>query len=89
MKEKIYIVTEETNVDGEILFNCIPCKTFEAAKAVMEEIIDMINFDSHFEGFKEDIKDFTLKQDKKSFSIIDSCNGYWEEISITERTIRD
>ena len=89
MKEKIYIVTEETNADGEIFFNCTPCKTFEVAKAAMKEIIDDINADSHFEGFKEDIQHFVLNQDKVSFSIIDPYDSYWEEINITERTIRE
>ena len=36
--DKIWLVTQESNVDGEILFNVTPCATEEVAKKVFEQL---------------------------------------------------
>lgn len=85
----IYIVEEETNVDGEIYYNSTPCANFKKAKEVMNEIIDLVDSDSHFRGFRKDPSVFIVEQDDMSFSIADPYDCYWEEINITEKFIQE
>lgn len=42
MIKKIWLVTQESNVGGDILFNVVPCISKEVAKKVMQEEIETI-----------------------------------------------
>lgn len=37
MKEKIFILTQEINNDGEITFEVFPCSTLDKSKKLLEE----------------------------------------------------
>ena len=66
--EKIYLMLQESNVDGEILINIVPCSTMEKAKEVLEEEKNTIlNESYHFSGkTQEELKeDFYVDEELK------------------------
>lgn len=87
--EKIYIVQQESNVDGEILFNVVPCATLEKAKEVMKEEINTLLNESHFKCFHDREDDFILDKTETSFYIEDTCDDYYEDINIYEKLIQE
>ena len=88
MIEKIWLVTQESNVDGQIMFNVVPCISEETAKKVMqEEIMTLLN-ESHFIAFIDRPDDFILEQTGASYYIEDTCDDYYEDINIEEKEIQ-
>ena len=101
MKKEIWLMTQESNVDGEINFNVIPCATEEAAKAEMEkEIRTLITECYHYIRFSDKldsilektdgsyyIEDTFIEKTENSFYIEDTCDDYYEDIRIEKKEI--
>ena len=94
--DKIWLVTQESNVDGEILFNVTPCATEEVAKKVFEQLKKEILTNGHFstaqeymEGGKDmDECDFSWEDDTDGkFFIEDLYDDYYEFILMYEKEI--
>ena len=52
---KVFLVKQESNCDGEILFNVTPCKDMETAKKVMEdEVKNLLTESVHYHGIDID-----------------------------------
>ena len=88
MIEKIWLVIQESNVDGEILFNVVPCVSKETAKEIMDKEIQTLINEGHYTSYKEEPNDFGLIQTEDSFYIDDTCDDYYEAISIEEKEIQ-
>ena len=88
MIEKIWLVTQESNVDGQIMFNVVPCISEETAKKVMQDEIRTLLNESHFIAFIDRPDDFILEQTETSYYIEDSCDDYYEDINIEEKEIQ-
>ena len=88
MIEKIWLVTQESNVDGEIMFNVVPCISEETAKKVMQDEIRTLLNEGHYTSYKEEPNDFFLTQTEDSFYIEDTCDDYYEAIRIEEKQIQ-
>lgn len=88
MIEKIWLVTQESNVDGEIMFNVVPCVSEETAKKVMQDEIKTLLNESHFIAFIDRPDDFILEQTETSYYIEDTCDDYYEDINIEEKRIQ-
>ena len=89
---KVFLVKQESNCDGEILFNVAPCKDMETAKKVMDdEVKTLLTESAHYNGIDIDNADkdgdFTIEYDEEHFFIIDNCDDYYEEITIEEKEI--
>lgn len=96
--EKVWIVLQESNVDGEILINVTPCADYETAKSVMDEEVNTLLTEGTYEGLDldeiereqddEDAEcDYTLERDNKSFYISCNYDDYYERIEIEEKEI--
>lgn len=89
---KVFLVKQESNCDGEILFNVTPCKDMETAKKVMEdEVKTLLTGSVHYNGIDidnvDENGDFTVERDEERFFINDNCDDYYEEITIEEKEI--
>jgi hypothetical protein len=85
--QKVYIVQQESNVDGELIINAVPCATREAAKKLMQDKIRTLLNESHFIAFIDRPDDFILEQTDTSYYIEDTCDDYYEDIRIIEKVI--
>ena len=85
--QKVYIVQQESNVDGEVLFNAVPCVSEETAKKLMQDEIRTLLNESHFIAFIDRPDDFILEQTDTSYYIEDTCDDYYEDIRIIEKII--
>jgi hypothetical protein len=96
--EKVYIVLQESNVDGEHLINATPCADFHSAKAVMDEEVRTLLSSGKYEGLDldeierdqndEDADcDYYLERDETSFYLAITCDDYYEYITIEEKEI--
>lgn len=88
MIEKIWLVTQESNVDGQIMFNVVPCISEETAKKIMQDEIKTLLNESHFIAFIDRPDDFILEQTETSYYIEDTCDDYYEDINIEEKQIQ-
>lgn len=88
MIEKIWLVTQESKVDGQIMFNVVPCVSEETAKKVMQDEIRTLLNESHFIAFIDRPDDFILEQTETSYYIEDTCDDYYEDINIEEKEIQ-
>ena len=86
--EKIWLVTQESKVDGQIMFNVVPCVSEETAKEVMQDEIRTLLNESHFIAFIDRPDDFILEQTETSYYIEDTCDDYYEDINIEEKQIQ-
>lgn len=96
--EKVYIVLQESNVDGEHLINATPCADLHSAKAVMNEEIRTLLSSGKYEGLDldeierdqndEDADcDYYLERDETSFYLAITCDDYYEHIVVEEKEI--
>ena len=85
--KKIWLVTQESKVDGEIMFNTTPCVSEEVAKKVMQDEIRTLLNESHFIAYIDRPDDFTVEQTDHSYYIEDMCDDYYEDIRIDEKEI--
>ena len=99
--EKVWLVKQESNVDGKILFNVTPCKDKEtAAKVVFAEIHTLLTAPTpylgaldYIEGRKEVDDDCPFSWDGKldgseGFYISTSYGEHYEQILIEEEEIK-
>lgn len=88
---KSYLVVQESNVDGDILVNVVPCASLGIAKRVLRDEKELILNDSyHFGKINNtdvDIAEFEIEESDTSFYINDPCDDYYEDIKIVERYI--
>ena len=84
---KIWLVTQESMVDGEVYYASNPCASKEAAKRVMGEIVESIMTGTHFADKDSDSEDFDIEQNDTSYHITDLCDDYYEYVDIEERVI--
>lgn len=86
--EKKWIMTQESNVDGEIIFNVLVCENRKIALREMAEEIEWIkNESNHFAGFDQKEDEFNIEQSDQGFFITDKSDDYYEKISISEKEI--
>lgn len=86
--EKIYLVIQESNVDGELLFNAVPCSSLEIARKVMQEEKETILSDSfRYKDFEEHPEDYQFEEDEDSVFINLLFDDYYEQIHIEEKEI--
>ncbi len=97
--EKVWIVKQESNVDGELHFNVVPCKDMETAKRVLAEEVNTLLAESpKYKDAKRWIDgDDTLNYDDcpyswendkdDAFYISCTCDDYHELITIEEKEI--
>lgn len=86
--KKVWVVTQESNVNGEILFNTLVCDSVKAALAEMQREIEWIKNESfHFRNFDERGDDFEVEQSEHRFFINDDTDDYYEEIMVKETEI--
>lgn len=89
--QKTYIVLQESNVDGEIIINAVPCATLETAQKIMsQQVFDIMNDGAgHFSGYCDsDYEEmFEVEKTDTSFYINDPSDDYYEDIKIIEKVI--
>ena len=87
--EKIWIVLQESNVDGELIIDATPCESLELAKEVLKEEKEYIlNESFHYSRMSdEDMKEMEIEESDTSYYINDPCDDYYEDIKIIEKTI--
>ena len=87
MEKEIWLMTQESKVDGDIFFNVIPCATEEAAKAEMEKEIRILMNESHYIAYTDRPLDFIREETETSYYIEDTCDAYYEYIRIEKKEI--
>ena len=100
MVEKIWLVTQESNVDGEIMFNVVPCICLETAKRVLQkEVQTLLSESPKYKNVKRwmdggdslnyDDCPYTWENDNDDTFYI-SCvyDDYYELIKIEEKEIQ-
>ena len=89
--KKIYLLQQESNVDGEILFNVVPCMTLELARQAMAKKIATLQSESikyggcDFAAIERGENDnFTIERTDDSFYISCTYDDYYENLKIVE-----
>ena len=97
--EKVWILLQESNCDGEISINVTPCASLETAKSKMQaEIYTLMNESGKFSGLDlDDIEinqndedadcDYSLDRNDTSFYISCNYDDYYEHLDIIEKEI--
>lgn len=87
--QRVYMVIQESNVDGEILFNAVPCTSMETAKAVLaQEKHTILHESHHFANLTEDDMEYMeVEEDEERFYINDTTDDYYEDIRIETKNI--
>lgn len=89
---KIYLVCLESNLDGEVFFDVVPCKTIERAREIIREERNTTLEESYpFSNYTlEELKnndDFDVIDEDDRFYVNGSFTGYWEDYYIKEKEI--
>ena len=85
---KVWVVTQESCVNGEINFNVVVCDSEETAKAQMQKEIDWLKNESiHFRDFDKEVEEFEVDQEDCRFFLNDTWDDYYEEIIVMEKEI--
>lgn len=80
----------ESNVDGEIMFEAVPCANLKTARKILQAEKDwLLKESNHFghyqsEEFKES---FIVEEDKDRFFVHDPSDDYWEDYKIVKKKI--
>ena len=87
--DKIWIVLQESSVDGELIIDATPCESLELAKEVLKEEKEYIlNESFHFSRMSdEDMEEMEIEESDTSYYINDPCDDYYEDIKIIEKII--
>ena len=93
--ETIFLVIQESNVDGQILINITPCKDLKTARFIKDkEINTLLNESPKYKGLdldkverNGDDGDFSLERDDDSFFLNCLYDDYYEKIDIIEKQI--
>lgn len=91
-KKQLYVwmVYLESNVDGEIMFEAVPCASLKRARKVLQEEKDwLLKESNHFGHYQpEDFKEtFIVEEDKDRFFVHDPSDDYWEDYKIVKKKI--
>ena len=87
---KVYILLQESNVDGEIYINATPCASLEAARRAMkQEVFTILHESLHYSGYcdSEFEESFEIEQSEDSYYINDLSDDYYEDLKIIEKDI--
>lgn len=86
---RVWIAQQESNVDGEIIINSVPCASLEAARKVLRDEKNTILHKSHHFGnlTDDDMAEMEVEEDGNSFYINDPCDDYYEDIKIIEKEV--
>lgn len=87
---RVWIVQQESNVDGEIIINSVPCASLEAARKVLQDEKETIlNESPHYDHYtpEELEEEFEIEEDDDRWYINDPCDDYYEDIKIIEKNI--
>ena len=87
----VYVLIQESRVDGETIFNVNLFNSYEKAKKAMDKEIDWIVKESHH--FKSDSleqmkEDFYVEDDDYRFFVNDDFDDYYEDLKIEIKTIQ-
>ncbi len=83
----IWLVKRESNIDGERIFNAIPCSSLEIAKEVMQKEIEAILCNGFFEGYKNGDDWANVEQSETEYFISAAYDSYDELITIEKREL--
>ena len=87
-KRLVWVMTQESCVNGEVNYNVVVCDSEETAKAQMQKEIDWLKNESiHFRDFDKEGEDFEVEQEDCRFFLNDPCDDYYEEIMVMEKEI--
>ena len=87
---RVWIVQQESNVDGEIIINSVPCASLEAARKVLQDEKETIlNESPHYDHYtpEELEEEFEIEEDDDRWYINDPCDDYYEDIKIVEKEV--
>lgn len=86
---KIWLVQQESNVDGEIIVNSVPCGSLETARKVLrDEKNTILNESHHFSNLTDDdMNDMIIEESDDRFFIDDPSDDYYEDIAIIEKEL--
>ena len=84
---KVFLVIQESVVNGEHLFGAIPCKDLETAQKVMNENARTILSESFFEDYVEGCDWAEMEQGDNYFSIVALYDDYSEFITIVPKDV--
>lgn len=86
--KKVWVFTQESNVDGEIYFNVVVCKNKETAVETMKKEKEWIRNESHhFRGYDAEGEDFEIEENDHRFYINDPSDDYYELLTIEKKEI--
>ena len=87
---RVWIVQQESNVDGEIIINSVPCASLEAARKVLQDEKETIlNESPHYDHYtpEELEEEFEIEEGDDRWYINDPCDDYYEDIKIIEKEV--
>ena len=86
---KIFILVQTSNVDGEYITNVTPCASMDLAKKLMQEEIDTLFSSGHYSDYNTDAESYLVEgsTEEGHFYIKDNTDDYWEDLNIEEKTI--
>lgn len=88
-EQKVFIVIQLDNIDGEYFVNAIPCATLDVAKMVMQSMIDAVLENPQYKGL--DLKEVSpefyaeVSDTRVKFGCVN--DDYDECFKITEKEI--
>ena len=88
----IWLVYLESNVDGEIYFEAIPCASLKIARATLKESKKFaLTKTKHFSGYtKEELEEeFEIEETLNRFYINDPSDDYYEDYKIVKKEINN
>ena len=80
----VFLVQQESNVDGNVIFDVTPCKDRETAEKLFNEKIKTIRSKGHFDHEDEY---FTVSEEEDHYFITDGCDDYYEDITIVKSKV--
>ena len=86
---RVWIVLQESCVDGEIIVNAVPCASLKAAKKVLQDEKNTILHETHHFGnmTDDDMAEMEVEEDEESFYINDPFDDYYENIKIVDKIL--
>ena len=88
--ESIWLLIQESNVDGETLVGVTPFSNEEKAKKALEDTKSEILTDyRHYKRFnEEELKEyFTIDESENSYFILDNTDDYYEYLTIEKKEV--